>query len=276
MLTSISCAQQAVAIIQQRTAGFSPHVAIILGSGVAELAEAITQPVIIPYQDLPGFPQSTVTGHKNKLYLGNLQGVPVVCLQGRAHPYEGVENELIRSYIYTLRLLGCEILLTTNAAGSLRPQIVPGQLMLIADHINFQGSNPLVGETDATFGSRFVALENAYDMNLRQQFLHCAQELSLELAQGIYLGVLGPSFETPAEIQAFRGLGADAVGMSTVAEVIVARYCGLRVAAISVITNFAAGLSETKPSHEQTLQVAGQAADNLRQLLMEFIKKLEI
>jgi xanthosine phosphorylase len=276
MTTSMIFAQQAATLIKQRMGVFKPRIAIILGSGSAKLAQAIAQPIIIPYQEIPGFPQSTVIGHKNQLYLGTLQGVPVICLQGRTHPYEGVSIELIRTYIYTLRLLGCEILLATNAAGSLRPEVSPGNLLLVTDHINFQFSNPLVGETDQLFGSRFVALENAYDLNLRQQFLRCAQDLSLALAQGIYLGVLGPSFETPAEIHAFRTLGADAVGMSTVPEVIVARYCGMRVAVISVITNFAAGMSEEKPSHEQTLRVAGEAANKLQRLLMEFIKKLEL
>ncbi|MGB6977259.1 MAG: purine-nucleoside phosphorylase [Gammaproteobacteria bacterium] len=275
MTTSIALAQQAVTVIQERAANFKPRVAIILGSGVAELAQAIAQPIIIPYEELPGFPKSTVAGHKNQLYLGTLQDVPVVCLQGRVHSYEGISMKHIRAFIYTLRLLGCEILLATNAAGSLHSEIVPGNLMLVSDHINFQFSNPLVGETDQTFGSQFVALENAYDMHLRQQLLRCAHDLKMELPQGVYVGVLGPSFETPAEIQAFRILGADVVGMSTVPEVIVARYCGMRVAAISIITNLAAGMSEEKPSHEQTLRVAGQAAGNLRRLLMEFIKNRE-
>jgi xanthosine phosphorylase len=275
MTTSMTLAQQSATIIREYRSDFKPRIAIILGSGMAELAQVIKQPVIIPYQELPGFPQSTVAGHKNQLYLGTLQDIPAICLQGRVHPYEGVSVELIRAYIYTLHLLGCKVLLIANAAGSLRPEMGPGNLMLITDHINFQFNNPLVGENDQTLGSRFVALENAYDRNLRQQLLKCAHDLNMELSQGVYMGVLGPSFETPAEIQAFRSLGADAVGMSTVPEVIVARYCGMRVAAISIITNLAAGMSEEKPSHEQTLQMAEQTADNLRRLLMEFLKKVE-
>lgn len=265
----------AATIIQQQIPAFKPTLGLILGSGLAGFADKIEQTTIIPYRDLPGFSQCSVEGHPGELHLGWLKGIPVACFKGRAHYYEGNSNEVLRTMIRTLKNLGVETLLITNAAGSLRSDIKPGELMLISDHINFQFNNPLVGPNDSTFGPRFIGMEDAYDPSLRQQFLTIAKQLNIKLAEGVYLGVLGPSFETPAEIRAFRILGADAVGMSTVAEVILAAHCGMKVAAISAITNMGAGLSEEKLTHEGTLKTAAQATHQLSDLLLTFIERME-
>jgi xanthosine phosphorylase len=206
--------------------------------------------------------------------LGSVGGVPVAVLQGRAHLYEGGDPEALRVPVRALREAGAEILVLTNAAGSLRPEVGPGSLMAITDHINLTGVNLLVGPNDDAVGPRFPGLADAYDPELLAELRATARELGLPLAEGVYLGVTGPSFETPAEIRAYRTLGADAVGMSTVQETILARHCGLRVAAISAITNLAEGLTEEPLSHEQTLRSAEAAAGDLARLLLAFIPRL--
>jgi xanthosine phosphorylase len=190
------------------------------------------------------------------------------------HTYEGVENESVRRLIRTLYLLGCRSIFLSNAAGSVDVKMPPGSLMAINDHINFQFQSVLTGSNDSFFGDRFVSLTNAYDKNLMDKLRLAAKQLQLKLHEGVYLAASGPHFETPAEIKAFAILGANAVGMSTVPEVIVARHCGMRVAAVSVITNLAAGLSEEVLSHEQTLKYASKASDNFVKLVLEFIKQL--
>ena len=254
---------------------FTPKVGIILGSGLGPLADHIQDAIYIPYEELPDFNESTVAGHAGRLVLGYLNGVPVACLQGRLHYYEGYTNPAIQILVRTLKLLGCEILLATNAAGSLNMDAGPGSLMLITDHINFQFRNPLVGSNHDEFGPRFVGMEDAYDPALRALMLNTATAENIKLHQGIYFGVLGPSFETPAEIKAFKLLGADAVGMSTVSEVIVARHCGLRIVVVSAITNYGAGLSEAKLSHEETLHYAGEASSDMLKLVNSFIARLK-
>jgi xanthosine phosphorylase len=263
----------ALHIIQQKLPDFKPKVGIVLGSGLGSLSEQLTDKQCFSYEELPGFPISTVAGHAGKLHLGKLSNVPVACLQGRVHPYEGTSAQGVKTLIRTLKLLGCEVLLITNAAGSLRADVGPGHLLMITDHINFQINNPLVGPNDEEFGSRFVAMTDAYDLNLREQLAFVAMQEKIDLAQGVYISTLGPCFETAAEIRAFKLLGADAVGMSTVPEVIVARHCGLRVAVISVITNLAAGMSDEKISHENTLHFAALGAGNLQRLIMAFLAK---
>jgi len=253
---------------------FKPKFGLILGSGLGSLAELIENPSVISYGDLPGFPISTVAGHAGQMVLGYLQGVPVVCLQGRAHWYEGVESEKVKTLVRTIKLLGAENLMLTNAAGSLRMDVGPGRLMLITDHINLQGKNPLIGPNDEEFGPRFFAMDDAYNPELRKRLVQVAAENKIDLAQGIYIGVLGPCFETPAEIRAFKTLGADAVGMSTVPEVIVARHCGLKVATISAITNYAAGMSEEEITHEGTLHYGKIAARDMSRLLVRFFEAL--
>ena len=266
-------AYQTALLIQQKCPDFSPEYAIILGSGLGSLAEQITDPCIISYDELPGFPDCSVKGHVGALHLGFLHGVPVACLQGRAHLYEGIDNSIIQTLIRTLKLLGCHTLLATNASGSLRADVPPGHLVLLNDHINMQFNNPLVGKNDDRFGDRFIGMEDAYDPDLRQQFSSLAQKCEIPLTEGVYIGVLGPSFETPAEIRAFKILGADAVGMSTIPEVICARHCGMKVAVIAVITNLAAGMSEQKLSHEVTLSGAALGQQNLITLVNAFFKQ---
>ena len=273
-MTHATYAHQAVAVIKQRVHHFQPQLGIILGSGLGGLADQIDSAVTIPYAEIPGFPGCGVEGHHGMLHLGTLKGLPVVCMQGRAHLYEGIGGEVIQTMIRALKLLGCRQLLLTNAAGSLRSEVGPGKLMLITDHINFLGTNPLVGKNDNDFGPRFVGMENAYDPALRQRVLDLALKLTIPLAQGVYLANIGPVFETPAEIKAYKLLGADAVGMSTVPETIVARHCGLQVVAISAITNFAVGLHKGQLSHEVTLQGAKLAAQDLTRLVLAFVESL--
>jgi len=268
-------AHKAAEFIQQQKPNFKPKVGIVLGSGLGALAELIQDKTVIPYEDLPGFPVSTISGHAGKLVLGYLNKVPVVCLQGRVHPYEGTSGEKIKTLIRTFKTLGCEIYLATNAAGSLRVEVAPGELVAITDHINFQPGNPLVGLNDDDFGSRFVSLDEAYDPILRKNLHKAAEKLNIDLHEGVYLATLGPVFETPAEIRAFRVLGADVVGMSTVPEVIVARHCDMRVVVISAITNLAAGMSTEILSHEGTLHYANLVSDKMCKLVSEFMEHLD-
>jgi xanthosine phosphorylase len=249
-------------------------VGIVLGSGLGAVAEAVEDPVVVGYEELPGFPRPSVEGHAGRAVLGRVAGVPVAVLQGRAHLYEGGDLDPLRVPVRALRAAGAEILVLTNAAGSLRPEVGPGSLMAITDHINLTGANLLVGRNDDAVGPRFPALRDAYDLSLLAELRRSAQTLGLTLAEGVYLAVTGPSFETPAEIRAYQVLGADAVGMSTVQETIIARHCGLRVAAVSMITNLAEGLSDEPLSHEQTLRAAEAGAGDLTRLLLDFIPRL--
>jgi xanthosine phosphorylase len=254
--------------------GISPRVGIMLGSGLGAVADAVTDATPIDYADLPGFPRPTVAGHGGRAVLGRIGDVPVAVLQGRAHVYEGGDLDAIRTPIRALKAAGAEILVLTNAAGSLRPEVGPGRLMLITDHINLSGVNILAGPNDDEIGPRFPSLLDAYDPELRERLRAAADELDTELAEGVYLAVSGPTFETPAEIRAFALLGADAVGMSTVHETAVARHAGLRVAAVSAITNLAEGMHPEPLSHEQTLRDAQRATDALAPLLVRFVERL--
>ena len=255
-------------------AGVGPRIGIVLGSGLGEVAEAVEDPKIIGYEALPGFPRTGVEGHEGRAVLGVIRGVPVAVLQGRAHLYEGTDLERLRTPVRALCAAGAEILVLTNAAGSLRAELGPGRLMLISDHINMTGVNVLAGPNADELGPRFPSLRDAYDPALRGEMHAAAEQLGTELAEGVYVAVSGPSFETPAEIRAFKVLGADAVGMSTVHETIVARHCGLRVAAVSAISNLAEGLSDRPLSHEQTLHDAARAAKDLGPLLIRFVERV--
>ncbi|HKX07599.1 MAG TPA: purine-nucleoside phosphorylase [Stellaceae bacterium] len=267
-------AKRAAAVLERRLRDRALRVAVILGSGLSEVAETIEAPIVVPYRALPGFPPAKVEGHAGKLVAGTLAGVDVIALSGRAHVYEALPFDAYRVPVRTLRNLGVEILVLTNAAGSLRRSVGPGRLMLIRDHINLTGMNPLSGANDASYGPRFPDMRDAYDRELRRQLRRAARRARVALAEGIYLANLGPSFETAAEVRAFKRLGADAVGMSTVPEAIVARHCGLRVAGLSVITNLAEGMTATAPSHHETLAVARRASRQLSRLLVEFLKAL--
>jgi xanthosine phosphorylase len=251
-----------------------PHVGVVLGSGLGVVAEAVQDRTEIDYADLPGFPKPTVEGHGSRAVLGRIGEVPVAVLHGRAHLYEGIDPEFVRTPVRALRAAGAEILVLTNAAGSLRGEVGPGRLMLITDHINMSGVNVLSGPNETELGERFTSLHDAYDPELGERLRRAARELDIDLAEGVYLAVSGPSFETPAEIRAFGTLGADAVGMSTVHETIVARHCGLRVTAVSAITNLAEGLSAEPLAHEQTLRDAARAAADLAPLITRFVEGL--
>jgi xanthosine phosphorylase len=263
----------AASVLRER-APAPPRVGVVLGSGLGAVAEAVSDPVVVGYEDLPGFPRPTVQGHAGRAVLGHISGVPVAVLQGRAHLYEGGPVDALRVPVRALRAAGVEILVLTNAAGSLRPEVGPGRLMAITDHINLTGTNVLIGPNDDAVGPRFPPMGDAYDPALLSELRGVARELEVDLAEGVYLAVSGPSFETPAEIRAFGRLGADAVGMSTVHETTVARHCGLRVVAISVITNLAEGLSDEPLSHEQTLRDAQRAAGDLTRLLLGLLERI--
>ncbi|KTD20806.1 xanthosine phosphorylase [Legionella lansingensis] len=272
--TNMTSAHLAAEQIKKKVPHFKPVIGIVLGSGLGSFAEQLEDAVSIPYEELPGFPKLTVQGHGGKLVLGYLSGVGVVCLQGRAHTYEGNSYDAVKTYVRTLKLLGCEYFFATNASGSLREDVGPGELMLITDHINMQPGNPLVGANDDEFGPRFFPLDNAYDQETRENLLHIAHKENISLNQGVYLSVLGPNYETAAEIRAFRILGADAVGMSTVPEVLVANHCGMKVAVIATITNYATGLAHTSHSHEAVVLMASKGAEKLNRLLKHFIENL--
>ena len=262
---------EAIAAIRRRAGPVAPRLGMVLGSGLGPVAEAVSEAVAIPYAEIPGFPRPGVEGHHGRLVLGRLGGLPVAVLQGRAHYYESGRADVMKTPISALAGLGCEMLLLTNAAGSLRRPVGPGSLMLIADHINFGGANPLFGITD---GSQFLDMSAAYDPALRRTMLDAAAGLGMTLPTGTYMWFSGPSFETPAEIRAADRLGADAVGMSTVPEAILARHAGLRVVAISVITNLAAGMEAVELSHETTMALAARGAETLRRLVTAFCERI--
>jgi xanthosine phosphorylase len=251
----------------------APRVGIVLGSGLGEVADAVQDATVVGYEQLAGWPRPSVQGHAGKAVLGRIGGVRVAVLQGRAHLYEGGDPDALRTPVRALRAAGAEILILTNAAGSLQPEVGPGRLMAITDHINLTGVNVLMGPNDDSVGPRFPSLRNAYDLELLDDLRAAAGETEIDLAEGVYVAVTGPSFETPAEIRAFGRLGADAVGMSTVQETIVARHCGLRVAAISAITNLAEGIGEAPIDHDQTLRYAALAAGSLSRLLLNFVPR---
>lgn len=266
MSKSVELAQ----LIRARAGDAPPALGLILGSGLGHLADQI-ESTAIPYADLPGFPHAGVSGHNPKLVIGSLEGVRVAVFGGREHYYERGNPAAMRLPLEVLRDLGCGQVLATNAAGSLHPDIGPGNLMLLADHIAFAGTNPLIGEpTDA----RFVPMTEAYDPTLRAALKTAAKAEGVALSEGVYCWFSGPSFETPAEIRAARVLGADAVGMSTVPEVILARFLGLRAAAISVITNMGAGLSNEAISHEHTKAMAPLGAQKLERILRRFLRDI--
>src|SRR4051794_24742144 len=246
----------------------------MLGSGLGALVERLEERVEVPYGELPGFRAGGLAGHAGMLVLGRLAGQPVAIFAGRSHVYEGIEASAITTPVRTLKALGADLLVLTNAAGSLRAEAAPGSLVCISDHINLLGFNPLTGPNEEEVGPRFPSLRDAYDPGLRARLHAAADTLGLPLRDGIYLATAGPSCETPAEIRAFRTLGADLAGMSTVPEVIAARHAGLRVAAVSAVTNLAEGMGGEELSHEQTLRVAAVGAERLGPLLERFVEDL--
>lgn len=255
--------------LAQKLGDRAPKTAIILGSSLGALAEAVEEALVIPYTDLPGFPVPKISGHAGKLFVGTLGGKEVAVLAGRAHPYESGNAAVMRPAIEMLKGAGIETLVLTNAAGSLKPEMRPGSIMLIADHINYSGMNPLVGQHG---DENFVPMTDAYDPALRARFHAAAKAEGIPLHEGVYCWYSGPSFETPAEIRMFQIIGGSAVGMSTAPETILARRFGLKVAGLSVITNLAAGIEGASPSHEETKREGARAAEHMKSLVTRFLK----
>ncbi len=265
-----------VAAIRQRTT-FQPRIGIILGSGLGALADAVDAEAIIPYQDLPYWPVSTVPGHAGRLLLGHLEGQAVMVMQGRAHYYEGYSMAQVTLPVRVMQRLGVEVLIVTNAAGAVNPDFRPGELMLIVDHLNLigmAGPNPLRGPNLDAFGPRFPDMSQAYDRALMEVAREVAREEGLPLREGVYVSLAGPSFETPADLRFLRAIGVDAVGMSTVPEVIVARHGGTRVLGVSGISNKANLDGNTVTTHEEVLEAGRVIAPRLTALVRGVLRRL--
>ncbi len=254
---------------------FVPRVAVVLGSGLGALADEVDDVAVIPYRNIEGFPLSTVEGHKGRLVLGYLMGTPVAVMQGRVHMYEGYSSKEVVMPTRLMHLLGAKILLLTNAAGGLDPDFSGGSLMLIRDHISSFVPSPLIGENVDELGTRFLDMSDVYSPYLGDIMLKCAEDLHIDLKEGIYCQFRGPQYETPAETRLIRMLGASAVGMSTAVEAIAARHCGMEVAGVTCITNMACGISNTKLTHEEVQEVAARVSHDFKSLVKEFISRLE-
>jgi purine-nucleoside phosphorylase len=264
---------EAVRHIQGRTP-LAPAVAIIFGSGLAALARTLERSTRIAYATLPGFPPTSVPGHAGELVVGTLQGTAVAAFCGRFHLYEGLSAEEVALPVRVAAKLGARVLVVTNAAGSVNVQYKPGELMILVDHINLTGANPLAGPPDPRLGERFIDMTDAYDPELVGLAEKAGWKIGVAVRRGVYLGVAGPSYETPAEVKMARTLGADAVGMSTVLEVIAARQAGLRVLGLSCLTNMAAGVSKVKLDHAAVLQAAHTASAGITDLLGKIVAEV--
>jgi purine-nucleoside phosphorylase len=272
-VSSKAIIDEAAAFIRSTT-DLRPEIGLILGSGLGVLGDELEDAVTIPYEDIPHFPVSTVEGHAGELILGKLQGRNVVLMRGRFHMYEGYEPELTALPVRVMKALGISTLLVTNAAGGVNLDYMPGNLMLISDHINLTGRNPLAGPNDNALGVRFPDMSNAYSRRLRDIAKQSASELGLSIQEGVYVGLLGPNYETPAEIRMLRTLGVDAVGMSTVSEVIVARHSGIEVLGISCISNMAAGILDQPLSHKEVMETTELVKEQFLSLVMSIIPKM--
>ncbi|CAM2005399.1 purine-nucleoside phosphorylase [Acanthopleuribacter pedis] len=262
------------AFINEQLPDFKPSIAIVLGSGLGRFARRIDVVKTIPYSEIPHFKATSVEGHAGNLIFGNLAGRQVICQQGRYHFYEGHAIQDTIFPIRVMRTLGVETLVVTNAAGGIHLDYRKGDIMLIEDQINFQGTNPLMGANPPEFGPRFPDMTHAFDPEYRARMLTVADQLAIELKRGVYISVTGPSYETPAEIRMFRGWGADAVGMSTANEVIAANHCGIRVVGLSCISNEAAGITDEKLSHDDVGDVVEQMSERLENLVEAWVKGL--
>jgi purine-nucleoside phosphorylase len=272
--TSFEKASAAAGFVTRRTE-LRPRLAIVLGSGLGAFAEQLEEKTAIPFAEIPHFPQSTVPGHSGKLVIGKVAGVPVAVMQGRVHAYEGYSSEEVVFPIRVLGRMGVTQLVLTNAAGGINPGLQRGQLVLISDHINLSGRNPIAGPADVRLGPRFFDMSEAYSGRLRLLAHEAARTMEFRLDEGVYLSVLGPTFETPAEIRAFRTLGADLVGMSTVQETIAARQMGLEVLGMSCVTNLAAGLQAEPLSHEEVMETGRAVEKQLAGLLTRLVPTME-
>lgn len=269
--------QSAAAVRERLPHGWQPDVAIILGSGLGALADEVDAVASVPYGEIPGFVQSTVVGHAGRLVFGTLEGTRVAVMQGRVHFYEGLSLQQTTFPVRVLRELGAHTLVVTNAAGGLNPAFTPGDLMLIEDHINmlgWGGQNPLIGPNDPDLGPRFLPMDPAYDPDLLRKAQEAAEECNLDLKRGVYIVLAGPNFETRAEMRALRQWGGDAVGMSTVPEVIVALHGGMKVVGISNITNMALPDNEEPVNHEDVLKVAAASGPRFIQLMKALVKRI--
>jgi purine-nucleoside phosphorylase len=261
------------AAVRART-GLRPAVGIVLGSGLGGLADEVTEPVSIQFSELPGWPTATAPGHAGRLILGRLDGTPVALLQGRFHLYEGNDPGLVVQPVLLMGRLGAPVIVLSNAAGGLNPAFGPGTLMAIEDHINLTGRTPLLGPNADELGPRFPDLTNAWSPRLRDRLRAAARAEGVELASGVYVGLLGPAYETPAEVRMLRGLGGDAVGMSTVLEAIAARWAGLELCGVSLVTNAGAGYSGAPLSHEEVLAAGAAAGPRFVRIIRRLVADL--
>lgn len=263
-------AEHATRVIRSRIS-VEPRIALVLGSGLGGFADDFEEAVGIPYEDIPGFVRSTAQGHAGRLVIGKIDSVPVLAMQGRVHYYEGYSLEEVTFPVRTFGLLGVKTLVLTNAAGGINVQLTQGALMVISDHLNLMGVNPLRGANDERFGPRFPDMSTVYSPELQELVVDEAKAIGVEVRRGIYGALSGPSYETPSEIHLLRNLGADAVGMSTVPEAIVARHMGLEVLGISCITNMAAGISDTPINHEEVMETGNRVRETFAELLQRVI-----
>lgn len=248
------------------------EVGIILGTGLSNFVEYVSDKIVVPYEDIPGFVKSTAPSHQGNLIAGNLKGKKVIIFQGRYHYYEGYSLEQVVFPTRVLKSLGAHTLIVTNAAGSLREEFKPGSIIMLKDHINFMGTNPLIGANDDTIGERFVSMHDTYCENYRQKLKMISLDNKIKVSEGVYIAVTGPSFETKSECQFFANIGADVVGMSTVPEVIASIHCGLKVLAFSIVTNYSNLIQKAKHSQEEIRENADIAKSNLEILISEFVK----
>ena len=251
-----------------------PRLGMVLGSGLGGLADEIRDAVEIPFESMPGWPAPSAPGHSGKLLLGTLRGVPVVCLRGRLHMYEGLSERLVVEPALLMGRLGAQIVLLTNASGGVNPAFGAGTLMVMRDHINLTGRSPLMGPNDDSLGPRFPDMTEVWDAELRDRLHAAGRAEDVAMAEGVYLGLTGPTYETPAEVRMVRGLGADAVGMSTVMEAMAANWAGLRVCGVSLVTNAGAGLSPNPLTHEEVLETANEAGPRLARVIGRFTEDL--
>ena len=265
--------KQSADFIKNKLEG-TPEIGLILGSGLGVLADEIENPIAIPYSDIPNFPVSTVHGHAGQLVIGTLEGKTVVAMQGRFHFYEGYSMDKVTFPVRVMKLLGVEKLIVTNAAGGVNESFKPGDLMLISDHINFMGTNPLIGPNDDRFGTRFPDMSTPYDKEFMELARKTAEELNIKIQEGVYVGNTGPTYETPAEVRMARIIGGDAVGMSTVPEVIVANHSGMRVLGISCITNMAAGIRDQPLDHNEVIETTAKVRNDFLRYVKEITKNL--